>query len=392
MKTILLIDDDEGVRTTFGEVLRRSGYHVIESDSGAVGLEKAQQHLPDLILSDFDMPGGDGSTVLRGIRRDPELRDKQVILMTGRQDLITPRKGMDEGADDFLLKPVSMDALLGCVKARFNRASISWRVEDEMLKNLRAWVPPNLPHEFFTPMAGIIGLMEILESGYSTFRPEEVQSIHRDIHHSALRLNRTLRNYLLILDLQTATSEGAIRPLSPSEIETAILAGVADALRLNQRRNDLTVRIQACAILAKIDDLSRMVEELVDNACKFSRQGSPFVVELSSDGRLTVTDQGRGMTPEQIDRIGAFQQFDRQKHEQQGLGLGLILVQKLTAKCKAEFSISSKPGCGTQAQVALSLATERLKGNLVRGELSDSPPARGLSTLNLSMSPLVKAS
>ncbi len=351
MKTILLIDDEEGVRTTFGHALRRHGYHVVECDSGAVGLEMARRHLPDLILSDFEMPNGDGCTVLRGIRRDPELRFKQVVLMTGRPDLITPRKGMDEGADDFLVKPVSLEALLSCVKARLNRASISWRIEDEMLKNLRASVPCNLPHEFFTPMAGIIGLMEILESGHATFGPEEIRSIHRDVHDSALRLNRTLRNYLSILDLQTASSARAIRPLSPSEVETAIQAGVADALRLNNRREDVSVRIEAGAVVVKLTDLSQIVEELVDNACKYSRHGTPITVELGPDARLTVTDEGRGMTTEQIERIGAFQQFDRQQHQQQGLGLGLILVQKLTAQCRAEFCIKSKPGYGTQAQI-----------------------------------------
>ena len=352
MKTILLIDDEEEVRTTFGMALRRNGYHVIEADTGPAGLAMARQHLPDLILSDIHMPGGDGSSLLRDIRHDPELRARQVVLMTGKPEQVTPRKGMEEGADDFLVKPVSMESLLGCVEARFSRASINWRVEDKMLKNLRASVPSNLPHEFFTPMAGIIGLMEILESGYSTFTPEEVQSIHRDVHNSALRLNRTLRNYLLILDLQTAPSEETIKPLSPSEIETAILAGVADALRLNDRRKDLTVRIQPGPVLVKLADLSRMVEELVDNACKFSRQGSPIVVELSSDGRLTVMDQGRGMTAEQISRIGAFQQFDRHQFEQQGLGLGLVLAQKLAVQCKAEFSMSSEPGTGTQVQIA----------------------------------------
>ena len=351
MKTILLIDDEEGVRTTFGQALRRHGYHVIESDSGGAGLELARRHLPDLILSDFEMPGGNGSSVLRDIRRDPELRFKQVVLMTGRPDLITPRNAMDEGADDFLVKPVSMEALLSCMKARFSRASISWRIEDEMLKNLRASVPCNLPHELFTPMAGIIGLMEILESGYATFTPEEIQSIHRDVSDSARRLNRTLRNYLLILDLQTAGSTKAIKPLSPSEAETAILAGVADALRLNNRREDVIVRILPGPVMVKLADLSHLVEELVDNACKFSRQRTPITVEFGPEARLTVTDEGRGMTTEEIDRIGAFQQFDRQQHEQQGLGLGLILVQKLATQCKAEFSISSKPGCGTRAQI-----------------------------------------
>ena len=357
MKTILLVDDDQQVRTMFGLALRRSGYHVIEADSGLAGLALARQHLPDLILTDIHMPGGDGSTLLRDIRQDPELRSKQVVLMTGRPDLVTPRKGMEEGADDFLVKPVSLAALLSCVEARFNRASISWRVEDQMLAQLRSSVPANLPHEFFTPLAGIIGLMEILRSDFPGLAPEEVQDIHNDIYQSALRLHRTLRNYLLILDLQTASSESAPTPLSPREGEESIQAGVNEALRLNQRREDVTVRVDACSISVKPGDLSRIVEELVDNACKYSRQGTPVKVELGADGRLIITDEGRGLTSEEIDRIGAFQQFDRKKNEQQGLGLGLVLVQKLTALCKAEFSMNSQPGKGTQAQIAFPSAS-----------------------------------
>ncbi len=62
----------------------------------------ARQHLPDLILSDIDMPGGDGESLLRDIRRDPELKSRQFVLMSGRPDLVTPLKRIEEGADDFL--------------------------------------------------------------------------------------------------------------------------------------------------------------------------------------------------------------------------------------------------------------------------------------------------
>ena len=79
----------------------------------------------------------------------------------------------------------------------------------------------------------------------------------------------------------------------------------------------------------------------------------------TAQGMLTVTDVGRGMAPEEIGQIGAFQQFDRKTHEKQGLGLGLILVKKLAAKCGAEFSIES-PACnasGTRVKVAFRLAS-----------------------------------
>ena len=334
----------------FKTALDRSGYRVIEADSGVTGLQMARQHLPDLILSDIHMPGGDGSTLLHDIRHDPELRSKQVVLMTGRPDLVTPRKGMEEGADDFLVKPVNLKALLSCVEARFNRASVNWRVEDQMLAQLRSSVPSQLPHEFFTPLAGIIGLVDILRSDFPSLASKEVEDMHDDIYKSALRLHRTLRNYLLIIDLPSLAS-GPASPLSASEVLKGIQAGVDEALRLNQRADDVTVEGKACPISMKSDDLSRIVEELVDNAFKFSRKGTPVKVEITADGRLTISDHGRGLTAEEIGRIGAFQQFDRKKHEQQGLGLGLVLVQKLTASYGENFQINSQPGEGTQVEI-----------------------------------------
>jgi signal transduction histidine kinase len=316
-----------------------------------MGLELARMHLPDLILSDIHMPGGDGSTLLQKIRHDPELRSKQVVLITGRPDLVTPRQGMEEGADDFLVKPVSIKAVVSCVEARFNRASISWRVEDQLLSELRSTIPSQLPHEFFTPLAGIIGLMEILHSGFTSLTSEEVQEINKDVYESALRLHRTLRNYLLILDLRTIVPERLMSPLQSNRTEECIHAGVSAALRLNERREDVEVKVEVCSILVKPEDLSRIVEELVDNACKFSCRGSKINVSLSAAGLLTVMDHGRGLSSDEISRIGAFQQFDRATQEQQGLGLGLVLVQKLASLCEAKFSVTSEAGEGTQVEV-----------------------------------------
>jgi CheY-like chemotaxis protein len=129
-RTILLVDDDQQLRELLCFALRRSGYDVIEADSGVAAFQMARQYLPELIVSDIDMPGGDGASLLRDIRLHPELKSRQVVLMTGRPDLLAPRKGMETGADDFLMKPVSLRAFLSCVKARFNRASLIWPLED----------------------------------------------------------------------------------------------------------------------------------------------------------------------------------------------------------------------------------------------------------------------
>ena len=77
MKTILVVDDDKQAREMFSHALTQSGYRVLEAGSAPTCLAMAQQHLPDLILSDINMPGGTGSTLLRDIRLDPELRSKK---------------------------------------------------------------------------------------------------------------------------------------------------------------------------------------------------------------------------------------------------------------------------------------------------------------------------
>jgi signal transduction histidine kinase len=241
------------------------------------------------------------------------------------------------------------------VEARFRRADISWRVEDRVLTQLRSMVSPQMPHEFFTPITGILGLLEVMRTNFAGAIPAEVQDIHGEIFQSVLRLQRTLRNYLLLLDLEDVHPVTLTEALSWRQVEESIVAGVKAVLQLNKRQEDIMVQVNECSVAVKPEDLVRIVEELVDNACKFSRQGTPITVEMESDGRLTVTDKGRGMTAEEVRSIGAFQQFDRKQHEQEGLGLGLVLVQKLAVKCHAKFLLSSDPGEGTRAQVTFLL-------------------------------------
>jgi len=353
MKLILLIDDDAQIRLTFGLALRKKGYRVIEADSGLAGLELARQQKPDLILSDINMPGGDGQALLHHIRADPELSSKQVVLMTGRPDLVSPRRGMEDGADDFLVKPVTREALLSCMEARLKRADIHWRVEDRVLSKLGQSMTSVLPHEFFTPLAGILGLTEILSSDPTGFAPEEIHEFHKDIHQSALRLHRTLRNYLLILELQSDPTAHGPPPAAPApaDLKKYLEETVETVTQRHRRREDVTFELADCSIRIETHDLGLILEELLDNALKFSRAGSPVQVELNAEGVLRVADAGRGMTEQEMTQIAAFRQFDRKKNEQQGLGLGLDLVQKLAARNHAHFSIARRPEGGVEVRV-----------------------------------------
>jgi CheY-like chemotaxis protein len=353
MQTILLIDDDVNIRALFGMALRDQGYRVLEADSGATGYELAREQLPDLILTDIAMPGGDGEALLRNIRQNPDLKDKQVVLMTGHVEDVTPRKGMEQGADDFLAKPVTLDALIACVKARLSRAHIRADVEDRMLSQLRSSLHSTVPYGFFTPLAGIIGLIQILRSDLRKLSPDDIQSILRDMDNTAHRLHRRLRNYLLLLDLPAdAQEEGrVVQILLPSEARDAVLAGVKTAADRTQRAKDIMVEIADAQFAATPTDLCVIVEELVDNACNYSRRGTPVEVKLTKEGVLTISDGGRGIGQEEIKKMGAFRQSDLSRAETPGMGLGLPLVEMLTAKCGARMTLSSAEGHGTRAEI-----------------------------------------
>jgi two-component system sensor histidine kinase/response regulator len=203
--------------------------------------------------------------------------------------------------------------------------------------------------------AGILGLSEILID-FSNLSAEEMRDFHNGIHQSALRLQRTVKNYLLMLQLEQESKTGVEAELLPrAEVQERLKTGVNSVVQRQGRREDITLRCGECSIWVQPSDLTQIVEELVDNAFKFSRHGTPVDVSLGSDGVLLVADAGRGMSEEEISQIGAFRQFDRQKHEQQGLGLGLTLVQALASRNAARFSLESKLGQGVQIRIEFSI-------------------------------------
>ena len=352
MKTILVIDDDRPILEIYAMALAEQGYRVVTAESGEEGLELARRHLPDLILCDINMPGMDGRAVLRAVREDPDLGARQFVFMTGNTSDVTPRRGMELGADDFLVKPFSLQDLARSVRARLERATVHWRVEDRIVAGLRADLHSALPHEFFTPLNGILGLVEVLRGDLGQLRPEEILELLDAIEDSGWRLHRSLRNYLLLIDLQAEPKPDDPHFLSGTALQSAVQAGVAAALRRHRRASDVRVEVADVAVGIVAGDLTIITEELVDNACRFSRQGTEVRVTLADDGALTVADRGRGMTEQQIARVGAFHGLDRARMEQEGLGLGLFLVQALAEHCDAAMEIDSDDGSGTRVRVA----------------------------------------
>jgi CheY-like chemotaxis protein len=121
MNNILVIDDKEDIRALIKTVLDSFGFHVIEAEAGQKGVQMLRDHPLDLVLCDINMPGMDGYQTLGAVRESASTAPIPFILMTGLVSREGFRRGMANGADDYLLKPFTSNELIDAVMSRLSR-------------------------------------------------------------------------------------------------------------------------------------------------------------------------------------------------------------------------------------------------------------------------------
>jgi YesN/AraC family two-component response regulator len=120
-KKILIIEDDATTRNLFLDGLQAEGFDTIGAHNGAIGIQQAQEHSPDLIICDIMMPDMNGYAVLTALRQEPITAIIPFIFLTGSNTPEDVRKGMESGADDYLTKPSTVEQLLRAIATRLEK-------------------------------------------------------------------------------------------------------------------------------------------------------------------------------------------------------------------------------------------------------------------------------
>ncbi|GAB1420116.1 response regulator [Anaerolineales bacterium] len=353
MKKILVIEDSSDLREGIIEVLEIHGYHVYGAEDGAVGIEMIKVQPPDLILCDIMMPDVDGYQVFDFVRSNVKLALIPFVFLTSKTDRQDRRFAMAKGASDFVTKPFSVDELLQCVRHQLEKVQPVTRLVDSILLSL--------PHEFNTPLNHIINNAQLI---MNMPQDERVEQYAEDIFVAGERLKNLVSKYLFFTWAELISRSALAREnqltLQTTDDPASVIEYRSDLVADEYgRSDDMNYQFAGTATLhMDPDHLGKIIHELVDNACKFSKPGQPIQIQtLVKDDQLLITicDQGQGMTDQQIHDIGVFIQFDRLINEQQGVGLGLAICQRLLRIYDGKMELKRSPKTGLSVFVEIPL-------------------------------------
>ena len=120
-QTILVVEDEELIRSDIMELLNLEGFDVIEAADGLSGFMLAQRHKPNLILTDIAMPHMDGFQMVEALRNHNDTQHVPVVMLTAKTERNMMRHGMELGADDYITKPFATQELTGAIRSRLDR-------------------------------------------------------------------------------------------------------------------------------------------------------------------------------------------------------------------------------------------------------------------------------
>ncbi len=141
--TVLIVEDEADVVDLLRYNLNKAGFSVLIANDGIQGLEMAKANRPDVIVLDLMLPGLDGKSVCKSLKKDPETESIPVLMLTAKSDTADRVQGLEIGADDYVTKPFSPRELVLRVQGLLRRSRSSNRPEiievDEFVVNKNAF-------------------------------------------------------------------------------------------------------------------------------------------------------------------------------------------------------------------------------------------------------------
>jgi signal transduction histidine kinase len=308
------------------------------------------------------MPVLDGYGVLARVSQDARISDIPFLFLTARIGRDDMRLGMNLGADDYITKPFPRKEILQAVRTRLEKRQRLEALTEKKQEDFRSQVYAHLPRELVAPLSVILGFSELLQEQSGKMDAREIQSLSRNIHHSAENLLRLVENYLFYAELESWARDPAKKELYQQVDSVDGVAAVQGIVnhQLGQagREKDVEWHLQEAKIKIYEPHLDKIVEELVMNSLLRSAPGTPIRIDGARvSGRpyycLRLADAGKPLDQDAVQLIQSAGRLNTDVYRQQEMNIGLVLVKRLVDVYHGAFRIYDRPEKGVVFEVFL---------------------------------------
>ena len=217
----------------------------------------------------------------------------------------------------------------------------------------------NASHELKTPLTSILGYSELLiNMSYKDKNENKKTDFIKRINAEALRMKELVLNMLTLSRMEANWQETIDEKIDLKDIILNVFE--SNKIKSQKRNINIELYIESAIIIANKEKITEVVNNLVDNAIKYTDDGGEIKIILKNNGDkaiFTVKDNGCGIESKYLNRI--FERFFRVKNEKylkvQGTGLGLTIVKNICAHYNADIYINSEENRGTEISVVFNL-------------------------------------
>lgn len=358
MTKILVIEDEQALREEILDLLEVEGFETVSAENGEIGVRLAQEHSPNLILCDVMMPGLDGHDVLLALRQRPATAVTPFIFLTAKGTPDDFRQGLRLGADDYITKPFEHAELLEAISTRLGRQTVVSQLHEQVNELQQSNLLKDdflgaVSQEMRQPLTNMLMAIQMLQQSP---REEQLQRYASILRTECSRQINLINHLLELQRLEANARPVMLELLTLQEWVPDIVEPFKSRAKERQQSIWSSISPHLPALLTDRYDLQKILEELLDNACKYTAPGGKITLEAyrvpsatstQSIAPVTIVISNEGeIAQEALPRL--FEKFYRVPKgdiwRQGGNGLGLTLVKKLVERLSSTTYVVSEAG------------------------------------------------